>query len=80
MRPILIAIRHIEIGGRTFRHGAEIPQGVLAQDEIDKLIDRHRLAESPERRSLFRLFPAFSGATENEQLSSVELDDCALPK
>jgi len=33
-----------------------------------------------DRRSLYRLFPAFSGAKEKEQLDNDELDEFALSK
>jgi hypothetical protein len=79
MRPTIVAIRHTEIGGRLFHHGAEIPQSVLTQDEIDKTLDERRLAEYPERRSLFRLFHVFSGAKDKEQLEKAELDAYCLP-
>ena len=78
-RPTLIFIKHHSISGRLFRHGSELPPDILTQDEIDKLLDQRVLTEYPERRSLYRLFPVFSGSTDREQLAKDELDACWLP-
>jgi hypothetical protein len=80
MRPTLVVIRHLEIGGRAFSHGSELPPDLLTQDEVEKLLDEGRLAEYAERRSLFRLFSVFSGAKEKEPLDRHELTAYALPK
>jgi len=78
MRPTLAIIRHLEIDGRSFCHGSELPPDLLTRGEVDKLLDEGRLAEYPERRSLYRLLSPFSGAKEKEQLTNDELDTCAL--
>jgi hypothetical protein len=78
MRATLIVIRHLEIDGRTFTHGAELPPNLLTDEQVDKLLDQGRLAECPERRSLYRLFPAFSGAKDQEFLTDAELTAYAL--
>jgi hypothetical protein len=78
MRPALIVIRHLEIGGRSFTHGSELPPDLLTSDEVDKLLDAGSLREYPERRSLYRLLWAFSGCSEKEHLTNDELTSCAL--
>jgi hypothetical protein len=80
MKPTLVFIRSFNLGDRLFRHGDELPPGVLGQDDIDKLLDSGRLAEHAERLSLYRLFPSFSGCSESERerLSDDELAACAL--
>ena len=80
MRPTLVLVRHLEIGGRAFTHGSELPRDLLTEDEVGKLLDSGRLAEYPERRSLFRLFSVFSGAKEKEPLDRHELTAYALPE
>ena len=79
MRPTLVFIRHCEIDGRAFTHGSELEPDILSQDQVDKLLDAGFLKECPERRSLYRLFPAFSGCKQREHLSEEELDALALP-
>jgi hypothetical protein len=81
-RPTLVFIRHTQIGDRAFSHNSELPPDVLTQEQIDKLIDQGVLKEYDrrDRRSLYRLFPAFSGVKEKEQLDNDELDEFALPK
>jgi hypothetical protein len=79
MRPTLIAIHHFEIDGHVFHHGVEIIPGLIDDKTLDKLLDQGRVRET-ERRSLYRLFPAFSGATEKQSLDDDELDEFALPK
>ena len=64
-----------------FPHGAELRLGFFNQHEIDTLIDQRKLEElDPSvRRSLYRLFPEFSGvALEPTPLDS-ELAPFALP-
>jgi hypothetical protein len=78
MRPTLVFIRHIEIGGRAFAHGSELPPDLLSQHEVAKLLDHAVLREYPERRSLYRLFAPFSGSKEQEQLDKQELTELAL--
>jgi hypothetical protein len=80
-RPTLVAIRHVEIDGRIFRHGSEIVPGLLSRETVDKLLDAGQLAEFRERRSLHRLFPEFSECSaERERLSTDELNELALAK
>jgi hypothetical protein len=80
MRPALVVIRHLEINGCVFAHGSELPPDLITQDEADKLLDAGSLCEHPERRSLYRLLPAFSGAKETEPLDSDEKTEYTLPK
>ena len=81
-RPTLIFIRHHEIDGRVFSHNSELEPDLLSQETVNKLIDAGVLKEYDrrDRRSLYRLFPAFSGAKEKEQLDNDELDEFALSK
>jgi hypothetical protein len=79
MRPTLVFIRHSEINGRLFSHDSELPDDVLTQEQIDRMLDQKLLAEYPQRRSLYRLFAPFSGAKEREPLDA-ELVEYALPK
>ena len=79
MRPALVVIRHLEIGGQTFAHGSELQPDLLTQEELDKLLDAEWVCEYPERRSLYRLLSAFSGAKEKEQLDTNELTEYRLP-
>jgi hypothetical protein len=65
------------IHGKRYSHGSEIPPGALPPEAIDWWLDQH-WADECERRSLYRLFPAFSGCTEFETLSSEELKSYAL--
>jgi hypothetical protein len=76
--PTLVCIGPREINGVQFHHGDELPPGLLPQEQIDKLLDQKVLAEIPQRRSLHRIFSAFSGAKEREPLDS-ELTEFALP-
>ncbi len=78
MTPTLVAIRHLEIDGHVFQHGAEIVPGLFAQEVVDKLLDQGVLREYPERRSLHRLFAPFSGCKNREQLTKAELTSFAL--
>ena len=76
----LVAIRRLEIEGHVFHHGAEIMPGLLAKEVVDKLIDQQRVREydASDRRSLHRLFAAFSDCKEREQLTNAELTEFAL--
>jgi hypothetical protein len=78
MRPTLVVIRHLEINGRVFAHGSELPPDLLTQEEAAKLLDAGSLVEYPDRRSLYRLFHLFSGSKEQEQLTKEELSAHAL--
>jgi hypothetical protein len=77
LTPTLVCIGPGQIGDRQFHHGEELPDGSLAQDEIDKMIDQKMLMEVPQRRSLYRLFAPFTGAKEREPLDA-ELTPFAL--
>jgi len=75
----LVAIQSIQIGSQLFRHGDELPPGLLPSEAIDLHIDRRQLEEQAERRSLYRLFPHFSGClATTERLSAEEHASCAL--
>jgi hypothetical protein len=78
MNPTLVFIRHHQIEGHQFHHGDELPIGLLSQHEIDKMIDAGQLQEHADRRSLYRLFPLFSGAPDQEHLTNEELTELAL--
>ena len=82
MTPTLVAIRQLEIDGHVFRHAEEIMPGLLSPKTVNALVDQGRLKEyhPAERRSLFRLLPAFSGAKEKEQLDRQELTELTLPE
>ena len=77
----LVAMRHLEIEGRVFHHGAEIMPSLISRATLAKLIDQGRVREydSRDRRSLYRLFSRFSGCEETELLSDVERTAYALP-
>jgi hypothetical protein len=74
----LVAMHHLEIEGRVFHHGAEIVPGLLAKEVVDKLLEQGVLREYPERRSLHRLFSAFSECKDREQPTKAELTEFAL--
>jgi hypothetical protein len=78
MRPTLIFIRHHELNGRLFHHGSELPPNLLSVEQLDQLLDKGFVRETPERRSLFRLFAQFSDCTEREALDADELRAYAL--
>ena len=46
---------------RILSHGAELPPGTLTENEISQWLDQGRL-EQIDRRSLYALFPEFSGS------------------
>jgi hypothetical protein len=79
-RPALVAIRHFETGGQVFVHGAEIIPSLLAKATVNQLLDQGILCEYPERRSLYRIFAAFSGCNETEQLDRQESRAYSLTK
>jgi hypothetical protein len=80
VRPTLVAIRHLEIEGHVFAHGAEVMPELLSNETVDKLLDDKRIADYPERRSLYRMLTTFSGCKEKEQLSDAELTELCLPE
>jgi hypothetical protein len=61
-----------EFAGQAYHHGSEIPPDVLPKEVVGKWHDWRWCDEmdSADRRSLHRLFPAFSGATETEPLDT----------
>lgn len=67
---------------RGFPHGAEVPPGLLSQAEIDRLVDERKLEEldSGVRRSIYRLFPEFSGVALDPAVLDSELARFALPQ
>ena len=77
--PTLVSIHYRQIGDRHFHHSAEIEPDVLTGDLLDWWLDHKWCAESPERRSLYRLFAPLSGSKEREQLTGAELANYALP-
>ena len=63
MKTLIAQSTHLFSKG--FPHGAELRPGLLSQAEIDTLIDQRKLEElDPSvRRSLYALFPEFSGVS-----------------
>jgi hypothetical protein len=63
MSATLVSIRQQQIGGRKFFHNEEIPPGLLTGELLDYWLD-HKMCcpvDESHRRSLYRMFPAFSG-------------------
>jgi hypothetical protein len=79
MRPTLVIIGPRMIGERQLHHGDELPDGLLSQEQVDKMLDEKLLAEIPERRSLYKIFAAFSGVKQKQQLDAEELCQFELP-
>ena len=75
----LVILGAREIDGTFYQHGAELPPNLLTQETIDRWLDLRWLAAYPQRRSLYRLFPVFSGCQETEPLDA-ELAELVLPK
>jgi len=75
----LIAHGHHELGNEQFHHGDELPPSLISGELADWWIDHGwaREHDSSERRSLHRLFSAFSGTAETEPLDA-ELAQYAL--
>jgi hypothetical protein len=78
MSTTLIFVRHQVIGDRQYHHGDELPPDLLGAKEIDWWLDKGVLRECPDRRSLYRLLPRFSGAKEQEQLTTQERNNLCL--
>jgi len=74
----LVILGHHKICDQQFHHGDELPPDLLPPEAIDWHLDRKELVEYKDRRSLYRLFPAFSGCKEQEQLSESELTTLGL--
>jgi hypothetical protein len=76
----LVAVRHFEIAGTVFTHGCEIMPGRFSKEVVNQLIDQGVVKEydTADRRSLYRLFPMFSGCEEKEPLTQAELTAYAL--
>lgn len=74
----LVVLRHAQVGELHFKHGEELPPGLIARELIDKWLDEKWLIELPttERRSLYRLLHRFSGCKEREQLTLQEAAQC----
>jgi hypothetical protein len=69
----IIALRNRQLGDRHFDHAAEIDPGLLEGDLLDYWLDRKWAMETLDRRSLYQLFPAFSGCTHRQELAPNEL-------
>ena len=80
MRPTLVFIRTHTIGGRQYSHGSELPPDVLSAEQIAQWLDNDQLREydSAKRRSIYRLFPRFSGAAEQEKLTPQEKETLCI--
>jgi hypothetical protein len=76
----LIVNKHAQVGNRQFQHGEELPPDLLPREVVDHWLDQRFLLEldSSDRRSLFRLFPHFSGCKEQEQLTNEERNNLCL--
>jgi hypothetical protein len=70
MKPTLVLLRHLQIGEKQFPHGSELQPGLLSEKVIAKMIDEKQLVEmdARDRRSIYRLFPEFSGTSEKCEL------------
>jgi hypothetical protein len=81
MSATLVVTGHREFTDRRFIHGDELPPNLLPPELVDWWIDHGWAREygADQRRSLYRLFPAFSGAKEKEQLTEAELKAYSLP-
>ena len=80
MTPTVICNGPRQLNGGQFLHAEEIPPDFLPPEMVDYLLDKSLLQECPDRRSLYRLLPAFSGARERELISKDELTTYALPQ
>jgi hypothetical protein len=78
MRPTLIFSRHGSVGSRQFAHGDELPPDIVTEEIISRWLDEHWLREDGERRSLYRMFDAFSGCKEHEELTTKEKHELCL--
>jgi hypothetical protein len=68
--PTLVFIRAHYVNGRLiYRVGDEVPPGLFPQDAINRALDEGWLSEcdADVRRSLYQLFPRFSGSSQQEQ-------------
>lgn len=76
----LVVVRHLQVGERQFKHGDELPPGLLPSEATDLHLDRKELVEydSADRRSLHRLFAPFFGCNEHEQLTKEEHQELCL--
>jgi hypothetical protein len=76
----LVLLRHLQIDDRQLYHGEELPPDLLPPEAIDLHFDKKEIAEydSAERRSLYRFFHHFTGASEKERLSAEEYAAYAL--
>jgi hypothetical protein len=65
---VVVGVR--EVNGQRFEHGAELPPGLLPPETVSQWHDQKWLMQydASERRSLYRLFPTFSGCKEQEHL------------
>jgi hypothetical protein len=69
----LVARGTHEFAGQAYQHGTEIPGDALPAEVVAQWIDKRWCDEldAAERRSLHRLFPAFSGSTDTEPLDEL---------
>ena len=78
-RPTLVFVRAFyRDGSLVHTIGEEVPPGLFSPDVIDKALDEDFLIESPQRRSLHRIFHRFTGATPEQPLSNEERNDLCL--
>jgi hypothetical protein len=68
----IIALGNNQLGDRHFKHGEEIPPETLDGEVLEWWLDHKWCMESLDRRSLYRLFSAFSGCAESEELTEQE--------
>jgi hypothetical protein len=83
MRPTLVFIRAQYVDGHL-RHWpqSEVPPNLLSDQQIDLMLDRGELAEvdASQRRSLYRTFFRFTGATPEQPMTREQLEQFSLPK
>jgi hypothetical protein len=71
---------HHELSGVQYRHGDELPPDTLNGELLDFWLDKKIAFEldGSERRSLHRLFPAFSGFAGEPEPLDAELRQFAI--
>ena len=78
MRLTLVFIRHHEVNGRLYHHGAELPPGALPQEIVNQLLDQGVLCEYPEPTQLVSAFCSFQRHERNRGLHEGRIDRLCL--
>jgi len=78
----LIVIGHPALNGVQYHHGDEIPPDALKGELLDFWADHGLVKEedTESRRSVYRLFHAFSECSQSEQFTAMELAVFGLDK